>query len=77
MNRVAYWWNNPEIEIYEIEGKYIALFGWNGEKYIDCWEVAEIIGDEGFDIKSKGYIVRPVYESKGEDLEVIGYEIEP
>lgn len=75
MNRVAWWWNNPEIEIYEIEGKNIALYGWNGEEYMDCWEVKEIIGDEGFDVKSDGYIVRPVYESKGDDSEIIGYEI--
>lgn len=77
MNRVARWWNCEEIEIYEIEGKYIALYGWNGECYMDCWEVARIVGDKGFDVKSEGYIVKPIYEIKGNDFEIIGYEIVP
>lgn len=36
MDPIARWWSCPEIEIYEIEGKYIALYGWNGKVYLGC-----------------------------------------
>lgn len=78
MNRLGYWWNAPDIEIYEIEGRFIALEGWNGEIYLNCWEVEEMVGDEGFGIKADGIIVRPIYQKCNEDdFEIEGYEILP
>lgn len=42
-----------EIEIVEVEGRPIALSGWNGEQYLQCWEVEEIISGTGFLRKRK------------------------
>lgn len=78
MNRLGYWWSAPDIEIHEIEGRFIALEGWNGEIYLNCWEVEEMVGDEGFGIRADGIIVRPIYQQCNEgDFEIEGYEILP
>lgn len=69
-------WNDKEIEIVEIEGRPIALYGWNGETYLNCWEVKEMINGTGFDIKEDGLRVRPLYKQIDEDdFEVVGYEL--
>lgn len=39
MKKLGTWWNDKTIEIYKIEEKNIALNGWNGEKYLHCFEV--------------------------------------
>lgn len=68
-------WFAGDIEVVEIEGRFIALDGWNGEKYLDCWEVEEVVGDTAFGVKEDGLEVQPVYEEVGEDdFEVTGYE---
>ena len=73
MNYLGYWWNDKEIEIVEIEGRPIALSGWNGEKYTDCWEVAEMRGNTGFDIKVDGLEVEPIYQQVDEEeYELVG-----
>ena len=68
------WWNASDIDIYEIEGKRLALYGWNGEKYEECFEVTEDllnIIDE-----NKKYEVKPIYQEIGtDDFEIIDYEI--
>lgn len=68
------WWGSSDIDIYEIEGKRLALYGWNGEKYEECFEVTEdllnIIN------KDKKYEVKPIYQEMGtDDFEIIDYEI--
>lgn len=77
---VGYWWSCRDIEIVEIGGRYIALSDWNGECYLDCWEVKSIIDGIGFDIVTDGIIVRPIYnddELESDDyVEPIDYEIE-
>ena len=75
MKTLGTWWNDKEIEIVEIEGRPIALSGWNGEMYTDCWEVVEMKGNEGFDIKVDNLEIKPVYEEVDEDdWEIVGYE---
>lgn len=76
MKYLGYWWNDKEIEIFEIEGRPIALSGWNGEKYMDCWEVNEMIDGVGFDIKVDNLEVVPEYEQVDDDeYELIGYRL--
>ncbi len=72
---LGYWWNDHEIEIYEVEGRLIALWGWNGEIYLDCWEVEEMVDEYGYGIKTDGLQVRPIYEKHSEDdYDIVGYE---
>lgn len=43
MKTLGTWTGSRDIEIVEVEGRPIALSGWNGEQYLQCWEVDEII----------------------------------
>lgn len=75
MRRLGTWWNNDDIEVYQIEGRPIALYGWNGEEYLDCFEVAEEIGGRWFKLLQGGLSVCPIYEQRGDDFEIVGYEL--
>ena len=75
MRRLGTWWNNDDIEVYQIEGRPIALYGWNGEEYLDCFEVAEEIGGRWFKLLQGGLSVRPIYVQRGDDFEIVGYEL--
>ena len=69
------WWTG-DIEVVEVEGRFIALDGWNGETYLDCWEVEEIKIDTAYGIKVDGLQVRPVYtENEDGEFELKGYEL--
>ena len=76
MKYLGRFWNSNEIEVYEIEGRKIALDGWNGEKYYDCFELSDnlvdvISGD-------KKIVVEPIYEmvdEETESFEITDYEI--
>ena len=67
-------WNDNSIEIMEKDGQMFALYGWNGEAWCDCWEVAD---ERGIDqIGTATYIVTPVYAEVAEDeFEIIDYEV--
>jgi len=71
---VGTWWNDKEIELVEIDGKVYALNGWNGEKYLDSWEVAK---NDYTDIINDGIAIKPEYKEIEEDeFEIVGYTIE-
>jgi len=70
----ATWWNDRDIEVIEIEGRFIALNGWNGEEYLDCWEVKEVSNGKAYGIKEDGLKVRPLYKENEGDFEITGYE---
>lgn len=73
MKKLGTWWNDHNIEIYEIEGKRLALYGWNGEEYTECWEVSEDLMDV---ISKEDIRVKPIYKEVAEDeFEIIDYEI--
>ena len=73
MKKLGTWWNDHNIEIYEIEGKRLALYGWNGEEYTECWEVSEDLIDV---ISKEDITVKPIYKEVSEDeFEIIDYEI--
>ena len=68
------WWTG-DIEVVEIEGRFIALDGWNGEEYTDCWEVKEIVRDTAYGVKADGLKAKPIYEEIEQDnFELTGYE---
>ena len=59
MKRLGKWWNSNSVEIVELEdGRHIALDGWNGEQYTDCWQVG---GENDMDIVKDGMTFEPVY----------------
>ena len=75
MRTLGIWAGHREIEIVEVEGRPIALSGWNGEQYLQCWEVEEIISGTGFGVKEDGLCVRPVYKQiDNDEWKIIGYE---
>lgn len=72
MKKIGNWWNDKEIEIYEIEGRRIALNKWNGEIYYDCFEVTENL----IDIIADNIEVKPIYKEISEDnFEIIDFKI--
>lgn len=75
MNKVKHlgkWWSDSTIDIVEIEGKAIALYGWNGEVYMECWEVFDIKQNIGFESGKETYIAKPIYDS---DCNIIEYTL--
>lgn len=69
------WYGNSDIEVVEIEGRYIALHGWNGEIYTDCWEVKEVKNSIAYYVKENDLEVKPIYkENEYGDFEIVGYE---
>ena len=71
---VGTWWNDKEIELVEIDGKVYALSGWNGEKFLDSWEVDK---DDNTEIVTEGLAITPQYEEIEEDeFEIVGYTVE-
>lgn len=72
---IGNWWANKDIELVSIDGKVYALNGWNGDKYISCWECT---GDHYLDFAEDGreYEIKPIYqEDENGDFEIIGYEV--
>lgn len=69
---VGNWWADKEIELVEIDGKVYALNGWNGEKYIDCWEA---IGEDHAEASEEKYEITPISEEVDGDFETVGYEV--
>lgn len=61
-------------EIIRIDGRNIVINfnNWNGEKYFNCFEVAENL----IDIIKRNIEVKPIYKQvSDEDFELVGYEI--
>ena len=74
-------WLNTDIEIVNIDGELYALNGWNGEKYLHCWQCAD---KWNADPSGKEYEIAPVYDWNSYDEEngefpdgdgIIGYEV--
>ena len=73
MEEVGKWWSNDNINLVEIDGNVYALYGWNGEKYCNCWAV---VGEYNMESSNENYILTPIYQQKeGEDTQIIDYEI--
>lgn len=70
---VGHWWNDANIPLVEISGAVYALYGWNGEKYTDCWKcLGEYLNQAG----EETFCIEPVYkEAENGDFDIIGYEL--
>ncbi len=65
------WWNDHDVVIVEIDGMAIALDGWNGEFFLDCWEC---IGDHMMDVGATNLEVAPLsHELEDGDFEIYDY----
>lgn len=79
MNRKTLW-NNTSIECVEIDNKWFALFGWNGEQYNHCWLVNEDTTNANC---PNEFTIKPIYKGIGEqdtdgvyeEYSIVGYEI--
>ena len=75
MKYLGTWWNDRDIELYKINDRNIALYGWNGEAYYDCFEVSEDLHE----IIKQGIVVEPIYEEwiteDDEFYDIVDYEI--
>ena len=66
---IGTWWSDSNIELVKINGKIYALDGWNGEKYLHCWECIDRFTAADSNTE---YEIRPIYNSDGSfDFEVI------
>ena len=59
MQYLGKFWNDKNLEVYEIEGKNILLNKWNGEEYYECFELDK----ELIKIIDKGITAIPVYDN--------------
>ncbi len=53
------WWNDTSIKVVNIDGHYIALNGWRGRYFEDCWEVAEVLGGLAYGVLQEKIVVEP------------------
>lgn len=69
---IGYWLWNYDIPIVEIDGKKYALYGWNGEKYLHCWECKDTFTE----VDGTEYEVKPIYaEDSNGEFEIVDYEV--
>lgn len=75
MKEVGEWWDDRDIKVVEIDGEYLALNGWNGESFVDCFYVKEEWHGRFFELDAEHegtYCADPVYD----DLdEIIDYRV--
>ena len=71
---IGTWWSDNNIELVRINGKIYALDGWNGEKYLHCWECIDrfTAADDNAE-----YEIRPIYNSDEtiDEVETIDFEV--
>lgn len=67
MEKIGIWNYNKNMEIYKIEKRLIVLYGWNGEKYLHCFEI-----DENNNIIAEDITITPIY---GADESIINYQL--
>ena len=71
MKKMGTWWRNKNIDLVEVEGKIYALYGWNGEKYYNCWIVS---GENHTEASKEKYVLTPIYKEIGdEEYEIYDY----
>lgn len=66
MKKIGIYNYNKDMEIYEIENRSIVLYGWNGEKYLHCFEL-----DKNNKIILENITVTPIYDGN----KIIDYQL--
>lgn len=74
MKEIGYWWADKSIQLVEIDGSVYALYGWNGEEYLNCWKCT---GEFYLDASEEEYEIRPIYSESDGEVEIIDYEVSP
>ena len=66
-------WNDSNIEVVKVQDKWYALNGWNGERYLHCWETDE----QTFATNNEQeYELQPIYaEDADGNFEIVDYKI--
>ena len=64
MKESGKWWRNNNIDLVEVKGKVYALYGWNGEKYYNCWIV---MGEFHTEASKEKYVLTPIYRERAEE----------
>lgn len=57
-------WNNGEIDMVEIDERLFALYGWNGETWLRCWECL----DKWTATSEKTFEIRPIHRFEVEEI---------
>lgn len=66
-------WNDQTIPTVKLDGQWFALYGWNGESYGQCWELADPQGYDQIDPDTE-YNIFPVRQQTAPDeFEIVGY----
>ena len=67
-------WNNCDCQTLKLGGRWYVLNegGWNGEKYYDCWEVADSDGLDAIDLNVRCAITPVEEELEEYEFELIG-----
>ena len=63
---VKNYWNNGDIPMVKIDEKLVALYGWNGETWLKCWECL----DKWTPASEKTFEVRPVHRFEVEEIDL-------
>lgn len=67
-------WNDKSIDTMKLDGHWYALYGYNGEDYSQCWEIADPDGLEQVN-PDKEYTLTPFHTEVEEDeWETVGYK---
>lgn len=62
---IKYYWNNGDVPMVQINEKLFALYGWNGETWLRCWECL----DKWTAASEKTFEIRPVYRFEVEEID--------
>lgn len=68
---VGKWWSDSSIDLVKVDGAVYALYGWNGEKFTDCWECS---GDGFRGASGESYTLAPVYRWEVDGMNVLELE---
>jgi hypothetical protein len=68
----GYWKNHKYIPLIKKDGRAYALFGWDGEKYVDSWRY---YGDHNIET-NESFTITPIYTQLDDgSLEITDYDI--
>ena len=77
MTTLGFWDERPDIDVVDVDGTVVALAGWQGEIYGNCWEILDArihenmyYGTEIYGTPGRRCTARPVYRFQVEDIDL-------
>lgn len=64
---IGVWHSDRNIDLIELNGAVFALYGWNGEKYTDCWKCS---GEYNMTASKESYTLTPVYRYQAAQVDI-------